>query len=734
MVQESTNTFSDGLIKDLNPLTTPNTVLTDALNATLLTFNGNELVLQNDLGNTKITGAKLPEGYIPLGIKEHGGILYIISSNGENVEIGSFPSPEMVNDSLDETDPLTLNIFIDSNDNKINKNVKLSSSSFKPGEKFLIILDTIQGGINNSTGESFISDYITRKIYKPKLISIANGVELDITDTLIQQKNIHSNPDYYSWFIDGNPSESDINLFKSEKITQIYKSRKSGDIYLRFDLESIDKFYLNNTVNNTSAYPVITKDEVNNHHLKFSFHIESNSYIKCNEIMLKYTLTDLTTSVNNYNTIRAKLAYPFIYGLTYGVGSIVYNNNSYYKALSLHSGEDVMDDSFWQNLGNYETAVIEEPLLKPYSLNNQYENIFDINFGDNRNKLINYEITPLNTLFDLSFDDFTITDNLDLSKDNISWVLSPYWSIIPDFYSCELESGEFGEQYTGYVLYNMIGRFGKDASGFTIELDSNDLPLQNNSKQAVLVRYGTSHIQYSNYNIIGYYSLDSNFRPSFSLGIIVQISEDEVFRKVVNGACESRVRINLTYRETLVDLGGTPTPMWPDWMKGSKAPTQKLQEAFKENYRFTSSASITEVYGSGGNLIMPSETSPYYNDFGVITITPKVRVMDERWDYNPSSGWKLASDVGAYIFAGFYNPTTLQLSNTSISTGDVSSTYTQSIQNSSATGGPYNAGVLYIRKLMYIQPYQLTYDQSKLLQAPNVTYNNLPDLPELPLP
>ena len=45
MVQESTNTFSDGLIKDLNPLTTPNTVLTDALNATLLTFNGNEYVL-----------------------------------------------------------------------------------------------------------------------------------------------------------------------------------------------------------------------------------------------------------------------------------------------------------------------------------------------------------------------------------------------------------------------------------------------------------------------------------------------------------------------------------------------------------------------------------------------------------------------------------------------------------------------------------------------------------------
>ena len=129
MAQESTNTFSDGLIKDLNPLTTPNTVLTDALNATLLTFNGNELVLQNDMGNTKITGAKLPEGYVPLGIKEFGGILYIVSSNGENIEIGSFPSPEMVNTSLSKIDPKTLNIF-NSNDNEINKKYGLKKNDY----------------------------------------------------------------------------------------------------------------------------------------------------------------------------------------------------------------------------------------------------------------------------------------------------------------------------------------------------------------------------------------------------------------------------------------------------------------------------------------------------------------------------------------------------------------------------------------------------------------------------
>ena len=36
------------MIMDLNPLTTPNNVLTSALNATMITYNGNEFVLQNE--------------------------------------------------------------------------------------------------------------------------------------------------------------------------------------------------------------------------------------------------------------------------------------------------------------------------------------------------------------------------------------------------------------------------------------------------------------------------------------------------------------------------------------------------------------------------------------------------------------------------------------------------------------------------------------------------------------
>jgi hypothetical protein len=51
MKKEAVNTFSEGLNYDLHPLVTPNNLLTDVVNGTFITFNGNELSLQNDAGN-----------------------------------------------------------------------------------------------------------------------------------------------------------------------------------------------------------------------------------------------------------------------------------------------------------------------------------------------------------------------------------------------------------------------------------------------------------------------------------------------------------------------------------------------------------------------------------------------------------------------------------------------------------------------------------------------------------
>lgn len=91
----TTNTFSDGLITDLNPLATPNSVLTNCINGTITTFNGNEFALQNDLGNVKMENIKFPPGFIPVGMKEYAGIIYValLNPKTKNCQIGSFPSP-----------------------------------------------------------------------------------------------------------------------------------------------------------------------------------------------------------------------------------------------------------------------------------------------------------------------------------------------------------------------------------------------------------------------------------------------------------------------------------------------------------------------------------------------------------------------------------------------------------------------------------------------------------------
>lgn len=100
MKQTTVNEFKDGLNLDLHPLVTPKTVLTDNINGTFITYNGNEFCLQNDRGNKYVSS--LTPGYTPIGIKEHNGILYIVSVNGDVTEIGTFPSPEYENIDLEE--------------------------------------------------------------------------------------------------------------------------------------------------------------------------------------------------------------------------------------------------------------------------------------------------------------------------------------------------------------------------------------------------------------------------------------------------------------------------------------------------------------------------------------------------------------------------------------------------------------------------------------------------------
>ena len=103
-MEQTVNQFNKGLQMDTHPMVQSPDSLSDALNATFVTMNGNEVILQNDMGNRRVDNAFLPPGYEPVGIKEYGGIIYIASYNPitNKSQIGSFPSPQKKIDSLDD--------------------------------------------------------------------------------------------------------------------------------------------------------------------------------------------------------------------------------------------------------------------------------------------------------------------------------------------------------------------------------------------------------------------------------------------------------------------------------------------------------------------------------------------------------------------------------------------------------------------------------------------------------
>lgn len=138
---------------DLHPLSTQNNTMTDALNATFITKNGNEGVLQNDMGNALIqdsaTGQmmELREGFIPVGMKEHGGILYIVSADKEgNGEIGTIPSPIITWDYAEATGAINDYLIADGKDIY---NICQVSTKLHPGEQYALILNLESGEWND---------------------------------------------------------------------------------------------------------------------------------------------------------------------------------------------------------------------------------------------------------------------------------------------------------------------------------------------------------------------------------------------------------------------------------------------------------------------------------------------------------------------------------------------------------------------------------------------------------
>lgn len=286
----ATSTFNGGLVMDFNPMITPDNVLVNALNATLVTMNGNESILQNDMGNGRVETAYLPDGYIPMGTCEFGDIIYIVSFNPLNnkCQIGCFPSPERNIDSDEISDlgvSLSSSNFQQLKDKQptgklVANSVKIIvyQNNMNPGDKYLIYGDDI------SSGGKTLSDYGNTqhihnkwpKLLKIHVVSIEDSGKITYLDSYTQwydnlEKTENSGSgiskgDYYikKGTVASSQNE-DLDEYRSKLKSNysIFHSKISGKLALLCELEKITGFscswFYNNVTTDTTE--TVTENE-----------------------------------------------------------------------------------------------------------------------------------------------------------------------------------------------------------------------------------------------------------------------------------------------------------------------------------------------------------------------------------------------------------------------------------------------------------------------------------------
>lgn len=312
-IMTAKNTFQDALVMDLAPDNTQATCLSNALNATLITMNGNEMSLQNDMGNGRVETAYLPEGYIPVGTCEYGDIIYIASYNPltNKSQIGCFPSPErnISSEELEET-PATLNSteFIQ-NGKVINNSVRkiISQKTLNPGDKFIVY--------SNSLGDSnvIVTDYgnTTENLYTfPKelrisLVAIEDSGKINYLDSTLKWYGTDTNHYYINKSSQNSSKKPDIDSYRNllNSGYTVFQSKVSGKLAILAELERIsgfsctyDIYKISDTKTNTLTY--------NNYsvYLNFNWNTSNNDV---NPINLKISNKQWVSNIDNIDKSKA---------------------------------------------------------------------------------------------------------------------------------------------------------------------------------------------------------------------------------------------------------------------------------------------------------------------------------------------------------------------------------------------------------------------------------------------
>lgn len=299
-MEQAVNSFIKGLQSDTHPMAQGNETMSDALNATIITSNGNEVILQNDMGNRRVNNAFLPSGYEPVGVKEYGGIIYVAAYNPitNKSQIGSFPSPQkkidgLVNDDLGGTFDIDNFNFNPSPENE-NTNIErcedlnniwvlkndsflipiTNDTSLRAGDKYSIYSEDLYNDeiINNITNYKNV-DSNSKKALSPKnkkytiSVGVLNSQNqfIDITKTLRRISDDGNYKTYDDSFSDvykfndeyfiakSKPNINNTETIEDNKLIltrqklalNTYSYKLAGPLYLKFSLNHIVGFDYN---------------------------------------------------------------------------------------------------------------------------------------------------------------------------------------------------------------------------------------------------------------------------------------------------------------------------------------------------------------------------------------------------------------------------------------------------------------------------------------------------------
>ena len=429
-IMTAKNTFGDGLIMDFAPDNTQATCLTHALNATLLTMNGNELSLQNDMGNGRVETAYLPEGYIPVGTCEFGDIVYIASYNPltNKSQIGCFPSPERNISSKELSSAereINNNAFYDSKTKKLsNTSVKqvLIDNNLNPGDKYIIYVSKTDMLEKNYTYLSDLgnTDHIHGgfpKIVKLHVVSIEDSGKITYLDSSVRwydkvkhtsdtidtpqkitRENIGERSDldfYINIAQDAQGSnQPDIDSYRSLLSSgySIFQSKVSGKLAILAELETITGF---ECTYNVYKIGTSTDEEVDG---KVTNEKEKVTNEEGGTVTPKYTINYNTYDVylnfhwstDNYNVNPTGIKISTSEWVPKEVNNSRTTSNCYYKAWTY-------DDTSKKLLNNVTITQAIDELETNFGITNEYTYIVKENGEDVPQTIKGYVIgDPIN--------------------------------------------------------------------------------------------------------------------------------------------------------------------------------------------------------------------------------------------------------------------------------------------------------------------------------------------------